>query len=240
VQPHPIDIAALRPQRPHHFRRRCLSSSKLVADGQRRPLMVLRHPQRQPPRHRPRAWRERGGTTRQAWLTIEVHFLGNCETRTLHLEDTFQVFVQGDLKVNDYYPKTRSMADALRNLDESVADRTVVLNILRGLNKKYDHLKTFLKLKPFSSFHNVRNDLRLEELMLGIEAAFGRQYQQPPPSPAAFGGPHPSLPPSSDHRRRNNRHSETSTSSDSMITYGSTTTPITGQRSAPWLSFYNP
>jgi hypothetical protein len=35
----------------------------------------------------------------------------------------------------------KDMANALRNLDEPVADHTLVL-ILRGLKKKYDHLKT--------------------------------------------------------------------------------------------------
>ena len=102
--------------------------------------------------------------------------------------------MQGDLNVNDYCRKMKSMADDLRDLGEPVADRTLVLNILRGLNKRYDHLKTFLKrAKPFPSFHDVRNDLLLEELTLDSEAASGPatalaasggQQQRPPPFPA--------------------------------------------------------
>jgi hypothetical protein len=34
--------------------------------------------------------------------------------------------------VNDYYRKMKGMADALRDLDERVPDRALILNIRRG------------------------------------------------------------------------------------------------------------
>ena len=37
------------------------------------------------------------------------------------------------------------MADSLRDLGEPVADRTLVLNLLRGLNPRYGHLKALIK-----------------------------------------------------------------------------------------------
>jgi hypothetical protein len=56
---------------------------------------------------------------------------------------------------------------SLHDLGEVVAASTLVLNILEWLNKKYDNLQTFLKwAMPFSSFHDVRNDLLHEELTL--------------------------------------------------------------------------
>jgi hypothetical protein len=62
--------------------------------------------------------------------------------------------------MNDYCRKMKSMADAHRDLCELVVDHTHLLNILLELNKKYDHLKTFLKRgKPFPSFLDVCNDL---------------------------------------------------------------------------------
>jgi len=61
----------------------------------------------------------------------------------------------------------KGMADALGDLGEVITDRTVVLNVLRGLNAKYDHMKALLKrTRPFPTFNEVRNDLQLEELML--------------------------------------------------------------------------
>jgi hypothetical protein len=106
----------------------------------------------------------------------------------------FLVFVQGDQNVNDYSRKMKGKADALRDLGEPVSDRTIILNILQGLNKRYDHLKTFLKrVVPFPSFYDVCNDLLLEEITIGVEvasdynmtfAAVGRQQSRPPPSTA--------------------------------------------------------
>jgi hypothetical protein len=38
----------------------------------------------------------------------------------------------------------KGMVDALHNIGEPVTDHALVLNILRGPNKRYVHLKTFL------------------------------------------------------------------------------------------------
>jgi hypothetical protein len=46
--------------------------------------------------------RVHGGTTWDVWLAIEDHFLGNQETRALHLDFAFHTFVQGNLSINDY------------------------------------------------------------------------------------------------------------------------------------------
>jgi hypothetical protein len=68
----------------------------------------------------------------------------------------------------------KQMADDLDDLSEHVEDCTLVLQVLRGLNKKYDHVKTNLKqARPFPSFHDVRNDLLLEELTLAVESLLG-------------------------------------------------------------------
>jgi hypothetical protein len=109
----------------------------------------------------------------------------------------------------------KRMADDHCDLGEHVEDHTLVLNILRGLNKKYDHVKRYLKrVRPFPSFHDVHNDLLLEELTLAAEASLGSttalatsggqqqrpsptpvQQYRPPSSPAPFGGPQSLTPP---------------------------------------------
>jgi hypothetical protein len=45
---------------------------------------------------------KRGHTTHDVWLVLENYFLGNREILALHIDATFQSFVQGDLGVNDY------------------------------------------------------------------------------------------------------------------------------------------
>jgi hypothetical protein len=61
----------------------------------------------------------------------------------------------------------KGMADALGDLSEVIQDRTLVLNILRGLSPKYNHMKALLKRsRPFPTFSEVCNDLILEELIM--------------------------------------------------------------------------
>jgi hypothetical protein len=114
--------------------------------------------------------RERGVTARQTWLTLENQFIGTSEARALHLDATFRNFVQGDLTMNDYCRKMKAMADSLRDLGSEVTDRNLVLNVLCGLNKRYEHLRAIItRSRPFPTFLKVRDDLVLEELQLGPE-----------------------------------------------------------------------
>jgi hypothetical protein len=135
--------------------------------------------------------RGRDRTGLQLWVALKEQFLSNREARALHLDTQFQLFIQSDLSVDDYCRRMKRMAD---DLSEHVEDRTLVLQVLQSLNKKYDHAKTYLKwAQPFPSFHDIRNDLLLEELTLAAEAssgsatalaASGGQQQRPSPTPA--------------------------------------------------------
>ena len=119
--------------------------------------------------------REPTETARQAWLTIKAQFLDNSESRVLQLDARFRAFKQGDLSVRDYCRWMKGMADDLRALGETVTDRHLVLNLLQGLNKKFDHMKIFIKQsQPFPSFDTVRNDLELEEIELDHSTAQGQ------------------------------------------------------------------
>jgi hypothetical protein len=51
----------------------------------------------------------------------------------------FHNFIQGDLSVSNYYHKMKSMADSLGNLSYTISDHNLILNVLWGLNKRYDH-----------------------------------------------------------------------------------------------------
>jgi hypothetical protein len=84
----------------------------------------------------------------------------------------FRVFKQGDISINDYYRKMKGMANDMCILSETITDWHLILNLLHGLNKKYDHMKNFIKHSHvFPSFHVVRNDLKLKEIELDNSAA---------------------------------------------------------------------
>jgi hypothetical protein len=126
--------------------------------------------------------RDQADTARQAWLALEDQFLGNRGARALHLDAQFHLFSQGDLSVGEYCRQMKGLADSLRDLGEPVADRTLVLNLLRGLSPRYGHLKALIKRSvPFPTFHVVRNELLLEELTMANEA--------PTPASALYSAP---------------------------------------------------
>jgi hypothetical protein len=108
---------------------------------------------------------EHGCTARHLWLAIENQFLGNREQRTLHLDAAFRNFVQGDLSVSEYCRKFKTMADGLADLGSPVEDRILVLNILRGLNQRFEHVGSIIqRYSPFPNFLKVWDDLLLEEI----------------------------------------------------------------------------
>jgi uncharacterized membrane protein YgcG len=106
-----------------------------------------------------------------AWLAIKALFLRNREPRILPLDEWFRAFRQGNLSISDYYYKMKGMADELRSLGDELPDRHLVLQLLRGLSKKYDHMKALIKrTMPLPNFHTIWNDFELEELDLKTEA----------------------------------------------------------------------
>jgi hypothetical protein len=124
--------------------------------------------------------RDQADKGRQAWLALEEQFLGNRDARALHLDrrPVPPVLPEGPLR-GEYCRQMKGLTDSLRDLGEPVADRTLVLNLLRGLSPRYGHLKALIKrIVPFPTFHVVRNELLLEELTMTIET--------PTPAPAIY------------------------------------------------------
>lgn len=78
----------------------------------------------------------------QALVAIEGQFIDNREARALHLDVAFHIFIQGDLSITEYCRQMKGMTDSLRDLGEPVSNRMLVLNHHRGLNERYDHLRT--------------------------------------------------------------------------------------------------
>ncbi|XP_062208957.1 uncharacterized protein LOC133910652 [Phragmites australis] len=106
-------------------------------------------------------------TARIVWLGLEQQFIDNKETRALLLDAEFRTFVQGDLSIDDYCHQLKAMADQLADLGEPVRDRTLVLNVLRGLNDRFAHLAALIQCqRPLPMFIEVRSDLRLAEITM--------------------------------------------------------------------------
>jgi len=155
--------------------------------------------------------RAQGSTARHAWLAVESQFLGNREARSIQLETQFRNFVQGDLSVTDFCRKLKKMADDLTALGEVITDRTLVLNVIRGLNERFAHVGTLLRrAKPFPTFLEAREDLILEELTMANRketpaaalAATTTPTAAPPSSSTGSGGSGGGSKPSNNRRNK--------------------------------------
>jgi hypothetical protein len=114
----------------------------------------------------------RDATARDVWLALEDQFLGNQETRALHLDAKFRHFCQGELSITDYCRRFKNMADSLGDLGEPVTDRTLVLNVIRGLADRFHDVGRHLRLsRDFPTFLEVRSALILEELTMDQRAS---------------------------------------------------------------------
>jgi hypothetical protein len=116
-------------------------------------------------------------TACQVRLTIEAQFLGNNESRVLQLDARFRAFKQGDLSVSNYCHRMKGMPGDLCALGETITDHHLVLYLLQSMNKRFDHMKIFIKRsQPSPSFHTIRNNLKLKEIELDHLAAWGQAF----------------------------------------------------------------
>ncbi|WVZ87940.1 hypothetical protein U9M48_034514 [Paspalum notatum var. saurae] len=199
------------------------------------------------------------GTARQTWQALEGQFLGNAEARALQLDAAFRTFEQGDLSVGEYCRRMKGMADALCDLGWPMEDRFLVLNIVRGLNDSYGHLKTWIsKQKPFPSFLQIRDDLVLDEITRGFSKGSSSTVlvaatpaaptsSAPPVAPPAPATPpaHSLLgaPPPGPSGGGGGRGGRCRRSGRGGASRGSTSTPAptpAAAGGAPWPSFSNP
>jgi hypothetical protein len=196
--------------------------------------------------------RERGCTTRHLWLAIKNQFLGNREQCTLHLDAVFHTFVQGDLSVNEYYCKFKAMTDGLADLGIPVEDRILVLNILRGLNQRFEHVCSIIRrYSPFLNFLKVRDDLLVEEIQMdstGPPAAPMTLYTNvasPMAKPPSFTPSRPSNVRNNGNKNRNSGNGGGHNSKNNIGgggrggSSGQTTAPTgsDGRTNAPWPTY---
>jgi hypothetical protein len=115
-------------------------------------------------------------SARVTWLGLEEQFLNNRESCAMLLDVEFRTLSQGALSIDDYCHKMKGMADALADLGAPVQDHTLVLNVLRGLNERFQVVSQLIPRQwPFPSFNDVCADLRLAELNMAPSST-------PPPS----------------------------------------------------------
>uniref|UniRef100_A0A452XXK9 Uncharacterized protein n=1 Tax=Aegilops tauschii subsp. strangulata TaxID=200361 RepID=A0A452XXK9_AEGTS len=102
------------------------------------PPAPLLHHHRRPVRGRSRRGQHR--LSRRVWSQLRDFFPANQPAQAVHLSAEFRALTQGDLRVAEYCGRLKALADALADVDEPVTDRTLTLQLLRGLSRRYQEL----------------------------------------------------------------------------------------------------
>jgi len=76
---------------------------------------------------------------------------------------------QGDLSVEDYAKKMKVIADALRDVGQPVSEATLVLNLLRCINPRFNATADFIAGQKDMTFTTTLDQLALKELRLANE-----------------------------------------------------------------------
>lgn len=191
---------------------------------------------------------DRDAGARVAWLAIEAQFLGNREARALILDARFRAFSQGDLPIADYCRRFKKMADDLGDLGEPVTDRTLVLNVIRGLSERFHDIGTHLRRgRPFPSFADVVSELTMEKLTMANRPSApptalvattptSTGASRPPPHPAG-GGSTPKPPKNKNRRSKRAGQKSSGNGGGSGSGSGGSSASSTGGQ---WPSLFNP
>jgi hypothetical protein len=91
--------------------------------------------------------------------------------RATYYEAEFRSLQQGDLSITEYTMRLKQLADSLRDVGYPVSEPSQVLNLLRGLNPRFRHVKPVINSKtPPHTFMSARSYLLLEEIQMQHDA----------------------------------------------------------------------
>jgi hypothetical protein len=166
--------------------------------------------------------------------------------------------------VSEYCRKFKTMADSLADLGSPVEDQILILNILQGLNQRFEHVGSIIqRYSLFLNFLKVRDDLLLEEIHMDStspSAAPTALYTNAVPPTTRPPSSTPSHPPSGGnsgnggHRNKNynknrngghdggNNGGNSNGSGGRNSSSGQTTAPTAsnGRTNTPWSTYSHP
>lgn len=92
----------------------------------------------------------------------------------------FRNLVQGDLSVAEYSRRLKSLADTLEDVGEHISDQALTLQLIRGLNRKFQIMATLLPMQsPFPTFVQAHSRLLMEEISANERARLDGRPELP-------------------------------------------------------------
>jgi len=107
-------------------------------------------------------------TAGQLWTAIADLYQANKAPRAVFLSHEFHSLTQGDSSIDEYCVRMKEAADNLRDVGQTITEPNLVLNLLRGLNEKYQSIADNIAAQEPLTFAVARNQL-LKELRLKNE-----------------------------------------------------------------------
>ncbi|XP_074266409.1 uncharacterized protein LOC141589676 [Silene latifolia] len=101
-------------------------------------------------------------TAREAWVRVENIFTNNKGARAAALEAEFHSLrLEGMPSLEAYCQRLRELAGMLKDVDATVSDRRLVIQLVRGLPNEYDTIASYIN-QTMPSFEIARSMLELE------------------------------------------------------------------------------
>ncbi|XP_022030369.1 uncharacterized protein LOC110931276 [Helianthus annuus] len=131
-------------------------------------------------------------TAQMAWDTLAALFQDNENSRTVDLENKFSsTRMDSFTDISSYCKAMKNIADQLANVNAPVSDKRLVLQIVKGLNSKYNTVAAIIQqTTPLPDFYGVRSRLTMEESRLNAQentpadTALAAAAPPPPAAPA--------------------------------------------------------
>jgi hypothetical protein len=108
-------------------------------------------------------------TAGQLWTAITDLYQANKAPRAIFLSHEFHSMTQGDSSIDAYCLRMKEAAANLRDVGQTITKPNLILNLLRGLNEKYQSVADNIAAQEPLTFAVARNQLLLKELRLTNE-----------------------------------------------------------------------
>lgn len=107
------------------------------------------------------------GFAKDLWDHLETLFHDNKDARAINLDNELRSIKIGNMTINEYCTKIKSMADRLKNLGSPDSEKNLVIYAVNGLDSRFATIVKIIRHRePLPSFATARNMLLLEESTL--------------------------------------------------------------------------
>ncbi|PWA87507.1 hypothetical protein CTI12_AA128900 [Artemisia annua] len=104
------------------------------------------------------------GFAKDLWDHLESLFHDNKDARAINLDNELRSIKIGNMTINEYCTKIKSMADRLKNLGSPVSEKNLVIYAVNGLDSRFATIVKIIRHRePLPSFETARTMLLLDE-----------------------------------------------------------------------------